>query len=358
MKKYTVAAYYFPQWHHDPQHEKKMELGEWGQLKRAVPRFPGHNQPKIPVWGYLDESDPKTSKIQIDAAADHGIDVFIYDWYWDMRGENTGKFLQGALEKGFLQAENRNKMKFALMLCNHRELSRERWDKMVDCIIEEYFPLKEYWELDGKKYFSIYELYTLVKGLGGIEETREAIESFRAKAAAKGYEIHLNLVEWGLQNHEITGCDEGNTMRLFGADSVTSYVWIHNVMPKAEVYSPYNKWRKAIYPYWDKFDKEFKEYYPNVSMGWDPSGRFDPEKEYRANLTPGAYFSTLISDNTPEEFEKGLLACRNFLDLSQSRHKIVTLYAWNEWTEGGYLEPEKKYGYGYLDAIKKVFGEK
>lgn len=79
MKKYTVAAYYFPQWHHDPQHEKKMELGEWGQLKRAIPRFPGHNQPKVPVWGYLDESDPQTSKIQIDAAADHGIDVFIYD---------------------------------------------------------------------------------------------------------------------------------------------------------------------------------------------------------------------------------------------------------------------------------------
>ena len=66
----------------------------------------------------------------------------------------------------------------------------------------------------------------------------------------------------------------------------------------------------------------------------------------------------MMSENTPEEFEIGLQQCKDFLDKSKSKHKIVTLYAWNEWTEGGYLEPEKKYGYGYLEAIRKVFGVK
>lgn len=31
---------------------------------------------------------------------------------------------------------------------------------------------------------------------------------------------------------------------------------------------------------------------------------------------------------------------------------------WSEWTEGSYLEPDKTNGFGYLDAIKVVFGEK
>ena len=361
-KEYTVAAYYFPQWHHDPQHEellgKSRDWSEWDVLKHAVPRFPGHNQPKVPVWGYLDESDPKTSEIQINAAADHGIDVFIYDWYWDMNGEDTGKFLHSALEKGFLKAKNRSRMKFGLMLCNHRELSRERWELLTDYVIENYFHLPEYWEVDGGKYFSLYELSTFVKGLGGMQQAAEAIESFRKKAAAKGYKLHINFVEWGLQNEALTGSDKNKAVEICKGDSVTSYVWIHNFVPKAPLYAPYADGRDGAGPYWEKFRNTFSvEYYPNVSMGWDSSGRFDPQEEYVADPN-GGYYCTIMSENTPEEFEKALQMSKDFLDAGKNRNKIVTLYAWNEWTEGGYLEPEKKYGYGYLEAIKKVFGTK
>ena len=353
MKKdYTVAAYYFPQWHHDPQHTTSPE---WEVLKKAVPRFEGHNQPKKPVWGYLDESDPKTSEIQIDAAADHGIDVFIYDWYWDMNGDNTDKFLHSALEKGFLKAPNRDRMKFGLMLCNHRRLNRERWDKMVDVVIDTYFDCPEYWTLDGAKYFSIYEAYTLIEGLGSLEATKDAIESFREKARAKGHEIHLNFVEWGLQKTETVG-DANKAVEYLGANSVTSYVWIHNYTPKAPLYASYSDWRDGATPYWEIFRDRFSvEYYPNVSQGWDSSGRFDPQKEYVADPN-GGYFCTIMHDNTPDEFKIGLQRAKDFLDKGNNKHKIVTLYAWNEWTEGGYIEPEEKYGYGYLEAIREVFG--
>lgn len=355
---YTVAVYYFPQWHHDPQHTASPDWTEWEVLKKAVPRFEGHNQPKTPVWGYLDESLPSTSEIQIDAAADHGIDVFIYDWYWDMNGENTDKFLHSALEKGFLKAKNRDRMKFGLMLCNHRPLSRERWDKMVDVVIDTYFGCPEYWEVDGGKYFSIYELHTLVKGLGGLEETKDAIRSFYEKAEAKGYKLHLNFVEWGLQKPEIIG-DADEAIKYLDAKSVTSYVWIHNHVPKAPLYAPYSQWRDDSIPCWDEFDKKFSvDYYPNVSMGWDSSGRFDPNKEYVADNSIGAYYCTIMSDNTPAEFEIALQKSKEFLDRSKNKNKFITIYAWNEWTEGGYIEPEAKYGYGYLEAIRNVFGVK
>ena len=58
------------------------------------------------------------------------------------------------------------------------------------------------------------------------------------------------------------------------------------------------------------------------------------------------------------DFRRALIAARDFYRSGRFTGDFITLTTWNEWTEGGYLEPEKKYGYGYLDAIKKVFGEK
>ena len=77
--------------------------------------------------------------------------------------------------------------------------------------------------------------------------------------------------------------------------------------------------------------------------------------EYEIQHTP--YFSSIIKNNTPEEFRRALLAAKRHMDDTNPKNKIVTLYAWNEWTEGGYLEPDSVNGYGYLEAIKSVFGE-
>ncbi|HRY50565.1 MAG TPA: glycoside hydrolase family 99-like domain-containing protein, partial [Candidatus Paceibacterota bacterium] len=80
----TVACYYFGQYHpNDPRNLKERggPWSEWELIKAAKPRFPGHAQPKVPQWGYEDESDPRVMAKKIDAAADHGIDAFIFDWY-------------------------------------------------------------------------------------------------------------------------------------------------------------------------------------------------------------------------------------------------------------------------------------
>ena len=45
------------------------------------------------------------------------------------------------------------------------------------------------------------------------------------------------------------------------------------------------------------------------------------------------------------------------VEKKQPEHKILFLRSWNEWAEGGYLEPDKLYGYGFLEAIKKVLDE-
>jgi len=112
-----VIAVYYPHWHSYDHGSAWKGDGwtEWEWLKAAAPRFPGHEQPKKSSWACFDESDPKWVAREIDLAADHGITVFLYDWYWYSGVKN----MEEALEKGFLRAPNRHRMKFALMWANH-----------------------------------------------------------------------------------------------------------------------------------------------------------------------------------------------------------------------------------------------
>jgi hypothetical protein len=76
----TVASYYFGNYHPGDPRNTRMKgatWSEWELVKAAKPRFPGHQQPKVPLWGYLDESDAKVMARKIAAAADHGIDAFM-----------------------------------------------------------------------------------------------------------------------------------------------------------------------------------------------------------------------------------------------------------------------------------------
>ena len=114
----TVACYYFGNYHPgDPRNEKTKGKGwsEWELVKAARPRFPGHHQPNVPLWGYTDESDPDVMAQKIAAAADHGIDAFIFDWYY----YNDGPFLDRPIDLGFLKAKNNARLKFAFMWANH-----------------------------------------------------------------------------------------------------------------------------------------------------------------------------------------------------------------------------------------------
>ena len=60
QKKVEVAVYYFPNYHPDSTNSKwhGANWTEWEVVKSAKPRFAGHEQPKIPSWGYFSEADP------------------------------------------------------------------------------------------------------------------------------------------------------------------------------------------------------------------------------------------------------------------------------------------------------------
>ncbi len=97
--KYDVAAYIWPSYTGDEPRTRIFwpeGYGEWQTVKAAMPKFPGHKWPRKPLWGYVNEADPYVMEMQINAAADHGVNVFIYDWYWF----DNRPFLEQCLDNG------------------------------------------------------------------------------------------------------------------------------------------------------------------------------------------------------------------------------------------------------------------
>jgi hypothetical protein len=352
--KSQIWVYYFPNWHVPSQTNIHLDVreGEWPVVQAMKPRFPGHQQPKVPLWGYEDECDVAVMTKKIDAAADHAITGWIWDWYW----RDEGPFLHTALEKAYLKAPNRERLKFCVMWANHAPVTAQTFVKATDHIIQEYFSLPNYLTIDGKPYFSLYEFHTLIQGLGGVENTYLALENFRARTVKAGFPgLHFNAVEWGLQLLPgVYATHRDAFLALMRIDSVTSYVWFHNdVMPEFPT-NPYPEVAVRAYDFWQKHTQEFHvPYHPNVTMGWDSWPRVKPGDPFE----PAAYPRTpLIVDNTPTAFQHALHQAYSYLQTLPESQSILTINAWNEWTEGSYLEPDTQYGLGYLQAIRAVFG--
>jgi hypothetical protein len=373
---YTVACYYFPNYHIDPRNERQHGPGwtEWELVKGARPRFKEHEQPKEPLWGYEDESDPLVMARRIDAAASHGIDAFIFDWYW----YDDGPFLEGGLEQGFLGAPNNDRLKFAVMWANHDwldihpdkygvkpqvlypgKVTPATFDAMTDHLVERHFSRPSCWTIDGCPYFSFYDLTQMIATFGSVQATRTGLGRFRDKVKAAGFaDLHLNAVVWG---ETLLPCDQVHPdnaalVRELRLDSVTSYVWIHHTKLRTFPTSSYPEVLEHAAAYWEKAKEEFHvPYYPNVTMGWDSTPR---TTQTDVHVNKGYPWTPIIVNNTPEAFQNALRRARAFLSGRPANQRILTLNCWNEWTEGSYLEPDKRHGMAYLEAVKTVFGSK
>jgi len=373
-----VGIYYFPNFHVDPYNEKQKgeDWTEWELVQYATPRFEGHWQPRIPLWGYVDEADPEVMERKLTVASEHGIDFFIFDWYF----YDGHEFLNRALDEGYFEAENNQIMPFCLMWANHDwmtyfpvkvnqrmdqiwegGLNMREFDKMTDVIVEKYFSHPNYYLVDGKPYFSIFLTQEYIDGFESMEQAAHAMRMFREKTKKAGFKgLHLNLIARGFStdgNNEEAFKKKKKWIDRFDVQSVTSY----NMLRKRAGKDTWPKldYREALdsgVTGWNMFANGLKsvEYYPTLSIGWDCSPRTVQSDRY---MDVGYPFSDILVNDTPENLQYGLERIKEFALNQEQERKIVVLNAFNEWTEGSYLEPDFRYGYGKLKALEAVFGE-
>ena len=187
----------------------------------------------------------------------------------------------------------------------------------------------------------------LISRLGGVEQTMSALDWFREqvkKAGYKGLELQFSMRLGGLLDVRVDGKVIGKEKELIeklGFNSLTHYVFAHMMNPGRD----YNEIVTDAEKLWYDLSKAYKaKYYPQVSVGWDAS--------------PRAYHYTgaITTNNTPENFEKALRKAKEFVDAHPNQAPLITVNSWNEWTETSYLMPCTMFGYGYLKAVKNVFG--
>ena len=352
---YYVAAYVWPSCHNDPRGQEVLwpeGIGEWEVIKKGNPRFPGHYQPKQPLWGYEMDDDPKVMERWIEAATAHGVNTFIFDWYWF----DGGPFLEGCLDDGFLKASNNGKMNFYIMWANH-DVKRNYWNVhrcpdddsilwkgatdeknfkiIVDRVIKQYFKCPNYLKIDGCPVFSIYKFENLLATFGGSrEKTKKGLEYFRSEVRKAGFpDLHLQIIHFGPSGEDIQ-----KTLEYFGVNSVTTYNWGG---PHREDYLDWGNTGMTRLQTWSDSPVPF---FPNVSIGWDNTPRYP--KVGREDV--------IHYNNTPESFATYLQAAKEYVDAHPDQPKVITVFAWNEWIESGYLLPDRKYGFGYLEAVRSV----
>ncbi|HTS70326.1 MAG TPA: glycoside hydrolase family 99-like domain-containing protein [Terriglobia bacterium] len=358
---FQVMVYNFPSWHPSPVMEKTFGRGwtEFELARHAQTWFEGEIQPKQPLWGMYDPSDPNSfneadpvwAAREIDLAADSGITGFMVDWYW----HEGMMFYHEQLEQGFLRAPNRQRLKFALMWANHhwsnlypaplqgqeailypQTYSEADMDRITDYLLEHYLHEPNYWRINDQPVFAIFN----IEGKGGIlsefgvEKLRALLDRMRnrvAKAGLKGLHIQASHVY-----------KAGTTpLKEAGFDSVTHYHTFAGGPPgKTTEYA--EAMEKSVNLWKTTAPKVNLPYFPDCPVGWDNSPRYGRKAH-------------MFAHRTPDQFELQMLAAKYFVAGQQTKPPVIFLSAWNEWTEDHCLLPDAVYGYAFLDAVRRQF---
>ena len=357
---YHVCAYVWPSCHDDSLGRTNWEQGkgEWEVIEKGNPRFPGHYQPRLPLWGQEMDNDPQVVEKWINTALEYGVNTFVYDWYWF----DHYPYLESALNDGFLKAPSNGKMEFFIMWANHDVkhnywnyhkwgdddsllwtgvIDPEDWPVIVHRVISQYFHLPNYTRIDGKPVFAMFSPENFIRSFGSEEKAAQAMDYFRDEVCRAGFPgLHFMMIDGDLPSYNEKNIGTYIRRQILKPDSWTGY----NMGGFDPDYLVHNEKAIARREGWKSYADI--PLFPTVSIGWDDSPRFPLKGD--GSITRW--------HNTPEVFGNYLKQARDFADIhSGTQPKFVFINAWNEWVEGSYLLPDKLNGYGYLEAVQAVF---
>ena len=357
---YRVCAFIWPSCHDDSLGRTNWEqgIGEWEVIKKGDPRFPGHYPPKQPLWGYEMDNDPAVVEKWIQTALEYGVNTFVYDWYWF----DHYPYLESALNDGFLKAPSNEKMEFFIMWANH-DVKHNYWNyhkwqddesilwhgaidpndfpKIVDRVINQYFNRPNYTKINGCPVFAIFSTDNFIKSFGTKEAAIEAMEYMREEVRKAGFpDMHYMMMDGGgFPFNERNKASVDNRMFL-KPDSWALY----NMGGFDPDYMRHGQNAIDYRNGWDSYMDI--PVFPTVSIGWDDTPRFPAKGENDVTRF----------NHSPEAFKNFLKEAKRYADEHPEQPKFVMINAWNEWVEGSYLLPDRYWGYGWLEAVKEVFG--
>jgi len=359
-----IIAIYLPQYHEVEENNIWWGKGhtEWSHVRKAIPLFRGHYQPRIPLnKDYYDLSDHSVLQKQARLAHEHGIHGFCFYHYWF-----TGKKLLHKPLEAMLRAGTPD-FPFCLSWANHNWINKvqrkgrqilikqeygneDNWKEHFQYLLQ-YFSDKRYIRVDGRPLFVIHDPVIIPC----FEQMRAVWDKMAREAGLDGL-YYVNTLKF-------RGDAEFSVKANFDAQM--------EYFPSYALHVPYGSFfsKKVLLKFWilacrDVLRKRMVVSYDYV---WKEALRSTPDNGIRTFLgafldwdtTPrwGNKGGVVYHGATPEKFRKYLeIQLRRSAEKDEKGFLFIT--AWNEWSEGAYLEPDERFGHEYLSAVREALRSK
>lgn len=358
-----VIAFYLPQFHPIPENNEWWGNGftEWNNVAKAKPRYRGHYQPRLPAdLGFYDLRVPETREAQADLARSHGVEGFCYWHYWFGDGRRI-------LERPFAEVLESGRPDFPFCMAWANQTWSGIWHGNPGrTLIEQSYPGRDderahfqmmlpafrdprYITVDGKPLFVVYAPTELPDPTAFISHWRQ----LAAESGLKG--LHFVAMANDIHNDKYTAFDSilshppvdyiFSRKRSFVADikrlinernfgaRINGWIGDGLRLPRRFDYSDVVREARTLMP-------EGPRYLPCVLPNWDNTPRSGARGFVLENTTPALFREYLkiaigkVASHAPD-------------------HRIVFVKAWNEWAEGNHLEPDVRFGRGFLEVIKQ-----
>ncbi len=344
-----LIAFYLPQYHPIPENDRWWGQGftEWTNVSKARPNFVGHYQPRLPgELGFYDLRVEEVMARQAELAKTYGIHGFCFYYYW-FAGQ---RLLEMPVER--LLAKGVPDIPYCLCWANENWTRRwdgndreilmgQRHDDADDAAVirdlMRHFRHPNYIRVDGRPFLAVYRPSLF-------PDMRRTVQTWRRLCREEGIgEIYLTLVE----SFEADGGRiDPRTLDMDASVEFPAHTPLTEIAPPGPVLRPefrghVRDYRELVFktaaqalPAWTRFR--------GVLPGWDNTARRQNDGYMLTNASPGAYQAWLedVLQQTREQ---------NFGD-----ERMVFVNAWNEWGEGAYLEPDRRYGRSYLEATRNA----
>lgn len=347
----TLAAYYLTQYHPTVQNDAWWGKGttEWSNVCKAVPQYPGHYQPRIPgELGYYDLRIRENMARQIELAKNYGINVFSFYYYWF-----DGKRLLEKPLNMFLQDKS---LDMPFMICWANENWTRRFSGTDDGVlfgmthdvphyrkfiedVWEMFLDERYYKIQGKPVMQIYRPSL-------VPESRQVLSYWRSFVKEKtGLDLYLIGIQENVGVADL--CSQGYDAEC---EWQSTRVRAECREITKQVKPLRSDFMGNVYDYADMVEKRKyvvksttgKKVYHSVMPMWDNTARRNQK-------------ATIFHNSTPALYQKWL---SDVIGMTKENPKLdaplIFINAWNEWGEGAYLEPDKEFGYAYLQATREA----
>lgn len=341
----TVVAFYLPQFHPTAENDLWWGTGftEWRNVGRALPQFEGQLQPRVPAdLGYYDLRIPAVMREQMAMAREYGVSAFCTYFYWF-----AGKTL---LEQPLRQWLDDATLDLPICLC----WANENWSRRWDGLDQDILIAQEHGESDDIAFIEYVSAYLrdprylrvagkpilLVYRPGLLPDAAATARRWREWCRDHGVgEIHLVYVQsFDRMPPSAIGFDAAVSFppANAGLTPVTSQLTLINGHYEGQIYD----WRELTGKAMAAPDPAYR-LYPGINPGWDNEARKSGRGMSFIRATPRAFSAW----------------ARHAITTARRRAPeapLVFVNAWNEWAEGAILEPDTRFGFAWLEAIRKA----